>query len=82
MRKQRVWEYLQARKRDHFSFPLTFMMKSNNHGQSEYKHSLTFRVWRYVGIASKPVHRLQICHKCTIRGHPLPFPQVTSGSVQ
>jgi len=31
----------------------------NNQAQSEYKHSLTFRVRRYVGIATKPVHRLQ-----------------------
>ena len=28
--------------------------------QSEYKNSLTFRVRRYVVIATKPVHRLQI----------------------
>jgi len=27
---------------------------------SEYKHTLTFRVWRYVVTATKPVHRLQI----------------------
>jgi len=27
---------------------------------SEYEHSLTFRVRRYVVIATKPVHRLQI----------------------
>jgi len=26
----------------------------------EYKHSLTFRVRRYVVIATKPVHRLHI----------------------
>jgi len=26
----------------------------------EYKHSLTFRVRRYVVIATKPVHQLQI----------------------
>jgi len=28
--------------------------------QNEYKHSLTFRVWHHVVIATKPVHRLQI----------------------
>jgi len=28
--------------------------------QSEYKHSLTFRVPRYVVTAMKPMHRLQI----------------------
>ena len=45
-----------------------------NQAQSEYKHSLTFRVRRcavmcidcqyalcYVVIATKPVHQLQIC---------------------
>jgi len=31
-----------------------------NQAQSEYKHSLTLRVRRYVVIATKPVHRLQI----------------------
>ena len=31
-----------------------------NQALSEYKHSLTFRVRRYVVIATKPVHRLQI----------------------
>ena len=31
-----------------------------NQAQREYKHSLTFHVWRYVAIATKPVHRLQI----------------------
>jgi len=37
----------------------------------------------YVVIATKPVHRLQI--RPTVhnwRAPPLPFPQVTSGSVQ
>jgi len=33
-----------------------------NQAQSEYKHSLTFRVWRYVVIATKPVQRLQMRH--------------------
>jgi len=33
---------------------------STNHAESKYKHSLTFRVWRYVVIATKPVHKLQI----------------------
>ena len=32
----------------------------DNQAQSEYKHSLTFCVRRYVVIATKPVHRLQI----------------------
>jgi len=31
-----------------------------NQAQGEHKHSLTFRVRRYVVIATKPVHRLQI----------------------
>jgi len=34
--------------------------KYKNKAQSEHKHSLTFRVRRYVVIATKPVHRLQI----------------------
>jgi len=29
-----------------------------NHAQSEYKHLRTFRMRRYVVIATKPVHRL------------------------
>jgi len=33
---------------------------NNNQAQSEYKHSLTFRVWHYVVIATKFMHRLQI----------------------
>ena len=33
---------------------------NDNQAQSEYKHSLTFRIRRYVVIATKPVHRLQI----------------------
>ena len=32
----------------------------HNQAYSEYKNSLTFRVRRYVVIATKPVHRLQI----------------------
>jgi len=32
-----------------------------NQAYSEYKHSLIFRVRRYVVIATKPVHWLQIC---------------------
>ena len=35
-------------------------MAKFNLAYSEYKHSLTFRVRRYVVIATKPVHRLQI----------------------
>jgi len=31
-----------------------------NQVQSEYEHSLTFRVRRYVVVATKPVHLLQI----------------------
>jgi len=53
-----------------------------NQVQCEYKHLLTFRVRRYVVIATKPVHRLQI--RTIVRNYraPLPFPQVTSGCVQ
>jgi len=55
---------------------------NNNQAQSEYKHSLTFCVRRYVVIAMKPVHRLQICPiVAQLEGTPT-IPQVTSGSVQ
>ena len=36
----------------------------------------------HVVIATKPVHRLQICPIVHNYRAPLPFPQVTSGSVQ
>jgi len=36
------------------------MITHLNQAQSEYKHSLTFRVRRYVVRATKPIHRLQI----------------------
>jgi len=36
------------------------VITSLNQAYSEYKHSLTFRVRRYVIIATKPVQRLQI----------------------
>jgi len=54
----------------------------HNQAYSEYKHSLTFHVRCYVFIATKPVHRLQIRPIDTTTGRPLPFPQVSSGSVQ
>jgi len=53
-----------------------------NQAYSEDKHSLTFRVRRYFVTAMKPVHLLQIRSIMHNYGHPLPFPQVTSGSVQ
>jgi len=53
-----------------------------NQAYSKYEHALTFRVRRYVVIATKSVHRLHICQQCTTRGHSLPFPQVRSWSVQ
>jgi len=34
--------------------------KTTNQACSEYKHTLTFRVRRYVVLATKPVHRLHI----------------------
>jgi len=34
--------------------------QSSDQAYSEHKHSLTFRVRRYVVIATKPVHQLQI----------------------
>ena len=43
-------------------------------------YSLTFL--RYVAMATKPVTRLQIRPIVHNLGHPLPLPQVTSGSVQ
>jgi len=42
---------------------ITFTIANNittNQAYSDYKHSLTFCVRRYVVIATKPVHRLQI----------------------
>ena len=44
-----------------FHLACTCALSINNHAQSEYKHSLTFRVRCYVVIAMKPMHRLQIC---------------------
>jgi len=35
-------------------------LQPTNQPESEYKHSLTVRVRRYVVIATKPLHRLQI----------------------
>jgi len=51
----------------------------DNYAYSEYKHSLTFRVQRYVAITTKPVHRLQIRPVVPTRGHPLPFPKLHPG---
>jgi len=58
-------------------------MQPNNDNQaySEYKHSLTSRVRRYVVTATKAVHQVQI--RPIMRNyHTVPFPQVTSGSAQ
>jgi len=46
---------------------------------SEYKHSLTFRVRRYVVTATEheqryPCTGCKCVQQCTTRGHPLPFP--------
>jgi len=43
------------------------------------RHSLTFHVRRYVVIATKPVHRLQIRQQCTARGHPYHSPNLHPG---
>jgi len=59
-----------------------------NQAQSEYKHSLRFRVRRYVVMSTKPMHRLRYVVIATrpvlrlqirpavhtTRRHPLPFP--------
>jgi len=45
----------------------------------EYKHSLTFRVRRYVVIATKPVHLLQIRRIMHNYRVPLPFPRLHPG---
>ena len=44
------------------SYPSLSIRKHHilNQAYSEYKHSLTFRVRRYVVITTKPVHRLQL----------------------
>ena len=52
-----------------------------NQAQSEHEHSLKFRVRRYVVIATKQVHRLQIRPSAQLRGTAI-IPQVTSGSEQ
>jgi len=55
-----------------------------NQAQSEYKHSLTFRVRRYVVIATNKT-RASIANppnSAQLEGTPVPFAQVTSGSVQ
>ena len=44
--------------RHHASNCQTFT--THNQAHSKNKHSLTFRVWRYVVTAMKPLHRLQI----------------------
>jgi len=43
------------------SEPIQKMDNNENQTQSEYKHSLTFCIPRYVVIVTKPVHRLKIC---------------------
>jgi len=43
-----------------------------NQADSEYKHSLTFRVWRYVVTATKSAHRLQIRIRSTVRNYRAP----------
>jgi len=40
--------------------PLQSVHKCKKQAQSEHKHSLTVRIQRYVVIATKPVHQLQI----------------------
>jgi len=57
---------------------------TTNQARSEYKHSLTFRVRRYVVIATKPVHRGTIANPPNNAqlGIPPTIPQVISGSVQ
>jgi len=47
--------------------------------KSEYKHSLTFRVWCYVVKATKPVTDWKSAQQCATRGHPLPFPKIHPG---
>jgi len=57
-------------------------MLTGHTAYSEFKHSLKFRVRRYVVIATKPVHRLQIHPIVHNYKAPLPFLQLTPGSVQ
>jgi len=49
---------------------------------NEYRTLADISRSRYVAIATKPAHRLQIRPIVHFPGHPLPFPKVTSGSVQ
>ena len=62
---------------------------NSNQEYSQYEHSLTFRVRRYVVVATKPVHRLQIrpiVHKGTpynsAKLHPGPCSSVGCGDGQ
>jgi len=52
---QMIW--LLSNEQQHENEQVKVILKQ---GYSEYKHSLTFRVWRYVAIVVKPMHRLQI----------------------
>ena len=54
-----------------------------NQAQNEYQHALAnISRSRYVAIPTQPVRGLQIRLIVHNQGHPLPLPQVTSGSAQ
>jgi len=50
-----------------------------NRAPSEYKHSLTFRIRVMLSQRRYLCTDCKSAQYCTTKGHPLPFPQVTSG---
>jgi len=55
--------------------PADQLLDKHNQAQSEYKHSLTSRVRRYVVTATKPVHRMQIrLNSAQLQGTPIISP--------
>jgi len=55
------------------SSTVLYLINELNQAQSEYKHSLTFRIQRYVVRATKAVHRLQIRPIAHNYRAPLPY---------
>ena len=64
------------------SYILSFQQNDYVFNQAQHKHSLTFRVQCYVVTAMKPMHQLKIRPIVHNQRAPLPFPQITSRSVQ
>jgi len=74
-------------KMSHYTFASSFaiyrpIFKQTSHRASTSKYSLTFRVRTVLSQQRNPCTDCKSTQYCTTRGHPRPFPQVTSGSVQ